>query len=560
MKHHAGQFTHIFCLLTVLSILSISPAPATEHPIRVLILPLTIHSEKDLTFLNKGIMDMMVSRISQSATVIRRTAVDQGKDIVQMGGEVNADYVVSGSLTLFGKDVSTDALLTRVDTGETALQFSRLGQDGGDVLKNIDQFTTEVSHYLDSTTAGGQQIPSPTAAVPVVISPKPSSPVKPVSPPAPAASVAPVPTPEVPATQAAPPKNKGLWTSNPFKGTISALATADVDGDGRIDIVVAHGNKIVVQTKDGQRLSRLAVFDAGKRHTIISLDAGDINGNTKSEIFVTRRNAQGKLDGVVLEWNGTSLAPIAAGQRLYFRIITDPETGPMLIGQRPGTPMSNDTGGLYADPHFLPGVFELTWTGKAFRTGRRLPIPKNLNIYWFTRGDIFNDGSTRTIAYSPMDELRISDPAGSPQWAGKETFGGSPMFLKAPSLTDGRSKDRTYLAQRLVVADLDNDGNMEVVTAHNRDAVRGLVERFRNYTRGRMIALSWNQVNMKTIWSGEEIGGYISDFSLVDLNGDGKLEAVYAIVTNTGLTQSKSSNIVVEQIGELSVKDGVASE
>jgi hypothetical protein len=38
---------------------------------RVLILPLTIHSEKDLTFLNKGIMDMMASRISQSATVIR---------------------------------------------------------------------------------------------------------------------------------------------------------------------------------------------------------------------------------------------------------------------------------------------------------------------------------------------------------------------------------------------------------------------------------------------------------------------------------------------------------
>jgi hypothetical protein len=24
-----------------------------------------------------------------------------------------------------------------------------------------------------------------------------------------------------------------LWTSNPFKGTISALATGDVDGDGR---------------------------------------------------------------------------------------------------------------------------------------------------------------------------------------------------------------------------------------------------------------------------------------------------------------------------------------
>jgi hypothetical protein len=56
------------------------PRLAQENAKRVLILPLTIHSEKDLTFLNQGIMDMMASRISQSATVIRRNNLDPGKD------------------------------------------------------------------------------------------------------------------------------------------------------------------------------------------------------------------------------------------------------------------------------------------------------------------------------------------------------------------------------------------------------------------------------------------------------------------------------------------------
>jgi hypothetical protein len=69
-----------------------------------------------------------------------------------------------------------------------------------------------------------------------------------------------------------------------------------------------------------------------------------------------------------------------------------------------------------------------------------------------------------------------------------------------------------------------------------------------------VVALRWNKVNMKEVWTGEEISGYISDFSLADLNGDGRLEAVYAMVASTGLTQSKSSNIVVEQIGALSGK------
>jgi hypothetical protein len=65
-------------------------------------------------------------------------------------------------------------------------------------------------------------------------------------------------------------------------------------------------------------------------------------------------------------------------------------------------------------------------------------------------------------------------------------------------------QDRTYLTQRFIVADLDGDGNVEVVTVHNRDAARGFVERFRKYTRGRVIALRWNKVNMKEVWTGEE--------------------------------------------------------
>jgi hypothetical protein len=559
LKRHLRRLTGFCCLFIALFLLSPIPAPAQENARRVLILPLTIHSEKDLTFLNKGIMDMMASRISQSGTVIRKTNLDPGQDAVQMGRDLNADYVVTGSLTLFGNSASTDATLTAVDSGEAALQFSQFGQSSGDVLMHINQFAAQVSQFLTPLSAAPPRIAEPIAAAPAVMVPQVAAPVQPAQPQPLSVAAAPqAPATPVPAAAplvAAPAKtDEALWTSTPFKGTISALATGDVDGNGSPDIVFAHENQIVVVHRDSEHLDRIAAFDAGKRHTIVSVDAGDINGNETAEVFVTRLDAHSKLDSVVLEWNGSGLTPIASDQSWYFRVADDPEKGLILMGQRRGTPSANDTGGLYTYSHFLPGVFELAWTGKNYQSGRRFTIPDDVNIYRFGRGNVFNDGKTRAIAYSADDKLRLYDPAGSPQWAGEETLGGNPLFLEATSATDARTKDRTYLSQRLIVADLDGDGKVEVATVHNRDAAKGFVERFRKYTRGRVVALGWNRVNMKELWKGEEISGYISDFSLADLNGDGRLEAVYAMVTNTGMMQTKSSHIVVEQIGELSGK------
>ena len=66
MKRYPRRLNAFLCLLTAFSGLFISPALADEKAKRVLILPLTIHSEKDLTFLNQGIMDMMAARIGQN--------------------------------------------------------------------------------------------------------------------------------------------------------------------------------------------------------------------------------------------------------------------------------------------------------------------------------------------------------------------------------------------------------------------------------------------------------------------------------------------------------------
>ena len=68
MMRNSRWLSGVLRLFAAFFLIVHSPALAEETAKRVLILPLTIHSEKDLTFLNKGIMDMMASRIGAAAT------------------------------------------------------------------------------------------------------------------------------------------------------------------------------------------------------------------------------------------------------------------------------------------------------------------------------------------------------------------------------------------------------------------------------------------------------------------------------------------------------------
>ncbi|MDL2330272.1 VCBS repeat-containing protein, partial [Desulfosarcina sp. OttesenSCG-928-A07] len=497
MKLPPTASTCFFCFVVLfLSFFSPCSAMAADtSTARVLVLPLTIHSEKEVPFLNRGILDMMTSRISQTATVIHQADAKSKKTPIQQGQAARADYVVSGSVTLFDNSVSTDAALVQVRTGQTVVRLNQLGENAGNVLVHVNQFATQVNQYLMGPTAAGAgaATTAPVAAVPVIaMDAAAQSPAVPmVSPYAAASEPSPVPVSETAL------KTEKLWTSPPVKGAIHSLAVADVTGDNRPNIIFLNDKQVIVATKNSARLDRVASFDLGSNHTVVSIDAGDFNGNQRAEIFVTRLTPNHQLDSMVLEWNGSALAPVATGQPWYFRVIQAPQKGPTLLGQRRGVQTHLDTGTLYRETFFLPGIFELTAQGDGYTAGSRIPVPNTHNIYQVAVGPVFNDGTLRAIAYSDSDMLKVYDSSGILHWSDDEALGGNPFFLLTPSLTDSRTQDRFYLSQRLFPIDLDGDGTLEVVTVHNRDLTRGMVERFRKYTRGRIVAVKWSGVGLK---------------------------------------------------------------
>ena len=156
--------------LTVLSfiicfILLIDPAPAAE-PAKVIIFPFNIHSQDDLSFLNTGIINILSSRLAKKDKVVivkpPDTAHPGGVDevtAIKLASDINADYVVIGSLTVFGNSVSIDAAtrIRVVDFADGVPSGLFFGDDApGSVMvgvKDLSRFyegDQRVLHVVDS--------------------------------------------------------------------------------------------------------------------------------------------------------------------------------------------------------------------------------------------------------------------------------------------------------------------------------------------------------------------------------------------------------------------------
>ncbi|MBW2593908.1 MAG: hypothetical protein JRE58_13080, partial [Deltaproteobacteria bacterium] len=142
--------------LIIIMLIAVMPvftgASQGTSPSRILILPFEVMAEKDLSFLQKGIGNMLSTRLFQEGKVLplepavaRRAyqevsgPLDQAT-AVALGAKYHADYVLYGSLTVFGNSISTDARFVDVHQQKTMVTFSEFGKDQGDVIGHVNNF------------------------------------------------------------------------------------------------------------------------------------------------------------------------------------------------------------------------------------------------------------------------------------------------------------------------------------------------------------------------------------------------------------------------------------
>jgi TolB-like protein len=523
--------------------------PAAE-PAKVLIFPFNIHSKDDLSFLNTGMIDMLSSRLAKNHNMVMvkppetnhpdggEAAVIDEQTAIKLASDLNADYVVIGSLTVFGNSVSTNAKFIDVKKNEPLVTLSEYGENRGDVLSHVNLFAAGIDTHLFGGEAIALQPPVQKEKIPKPLQgPQPI--VKPVEKPV-----------EKPAKkEVSPAKDKtssGIWKSGKFDKKIKSLAIGDVDGDGKNETVFISKNELFIYRCENGSLVKKGELKGKGYHTFLYVDVADINKNQKAEIFVTSLSGKGHLNSFILEYDGLKFKKIVQDANFYYRVLNIPGRGNILLGQKRG--MLGTADAYEIDPSdslFLSGVFELKWNNKGYEPADRLELPEGVNIYSFAYGNALNDGREMIVAFKTDNRLVISDKTGSEEFKSRERYGGSATYLEFPEKDEKKRMGRYYLPQRIFITDFDQDGKNEIITVRTHATISSFFKRIRNFDSGQVECLAWNNVTLKQKWKTDEIFGYISDLSVGDMDNDGLSELVFPVITQSGsIIKKKRSHII----------------
>lgn len=565
------KVTGIF--LTIL-LLSVFPGSArADDPTKVAVIPFKMNTERDLSFLRDGIVDMLTSRLSwgDKVVVIQRESTERivrkiagpinEKVARKIGAALKADYVLFGSLTIFGESVSIDAKMIDVSGTKPAVAVFNQSRGMDSVIPKVNAFATEVNEKCFGR-------------VPLIRHEAPRQ----------VASRAPFPDiyghPEkllgegsalehdnrmqtstinpdfIVASSRS--KSGSFWKSRNFKEYIKSISIGDIDGDNKQEIVFISQNSIFVYKNVERRFIKVKEI-AGDEPNVnfIGVDVADINGNGKAEIFVTNLNTlRDSLESFVLEWEAGDFVTVTKNNNWYYRVLELPMQGTVLLGEKRGI----------SDP-FIGGIYELSWINGKYEPTNRVRVPRDLNVFSFAVGDVLNDGTEMILAFNEDDYLQILTKSGSKEWKSAEHYGGSVNYLDIESRSGESEKDRLFLSQRIFMKDLDRDGKKEVIVVQNHAGTSRLFKRYRSFSSSQIVSLSWNGLGLALNWKTRKIHGYVSDFAIGDFDNDGQEELVAAVVMERGasfVAKAKSAIISYDlaipktqsgQTGEAQSKD-----
>jgi len=543
-----------YLLIVILLFFGVGLSPAlleSAQPTTVAIFPFRINAAQDLGYMQNGIFDMLSARLSWGDKVRiisqqrTRALFDDLTEPLndgearKLGARLEADYVLYGSLTVFGNSVSIDAKMLDVEGQEPPVTVFNQSEGMDEVIPKINVFAQEINEKVFGRAA-----------------PQPAPTGKPESPPRrafPEKSI--YAHPETVLEQ--PPAASGrqtselnpdfiagagrrdtasFWKSRNFEVYIKAVALGDVDGDGVMESAFVSENELFVYRNEAGRFIQIREIPGESYFNYIGVDVADINDNGKAEIFVTNLNTrQDRLESFVLEWDGNEFATISNENNWYYRVLETTTRGTILLGQKRGI---NDL--------FLSPIHQLGWRGATYESVGTIRTPEEMNLFSFALGDVMNNGREEIVALNEDDYLQIFTKDGTREYKSDEQFGGSVNFMDFEPHVGQTETERFYFPQRIFIKDLDKDGQNEVIVVRNHAGSGRLFKRYRHYSSAEIASMSWDSMGLALNWKTRKIHGYVSDYVIGDFDNDRQPELVAAVVMKKGaafLVKPKSTII-----------------
>ena len=559
MKYLRINMKRLFSIgLILIATIAFNFSSTAAAPKRIALLPFKINSEKDLSFLKDGIFDMLSTRLAKEGRVevISRARTDTAVQSVagserineavarDIGTRLNADFVLFGSLTVLGENVSIDAKMLDITGDKPTMTFYDQSQDLGAVITKINLIAADINDKMF-----GQ--------IPVAADKAPVPAAKPQKPPKDSIHAHPekvlqddgfIATGREGASEdmgiiggTAQETQASFWKSASFKHLINGVAVGDVDGDAKNETVIAAPHTLTIFRSEGGPFRKIAEIEESNNKNLYGVDIADINSNGYAEIFVTSFNAEKNVvNSFILEYDGKNFIKILDNSRLLYRVADTPSRGRVLLGQRPRKG-SSDSG----------PIFEMIWQAGEYVPTDDIKTPRHTSLLGLTIGDVLNNGQEHAIGYKFDDHIQIIDTSGDRIWDSPERYGGSMLFWDAPIDDRGQVENKKYFPIRLVVWQNSANKESQVIAIKNHEITNRKLD-FRMFTKTHIEAFTWDGLGLRPIWKTRTMKGYIQDYTVGDFDNDGNDELVSALVIKEGrvvvLSEAKSTIIAYDLI------------
>ncbi|GAB3850098.1 hypothetical protein GCM10028822_15030 [Hymenobacter terrigena] len=277
-------------------------------------------------------------------------------------------------------------------------------------------------------------------------------------------------------------------------GGPSAVAIADVNGDGRPDIISGNSNAgaaVVLLAQAGGGFGAASAYPAGASSGLTGVAVADVNGDGRMDIVTA--NGSNSIVGVLLGQAGGGFGTVTTYSTGAFSYPTGVVVTDVNGDGRKDIITANGAGGA-------AGVL-LGQVGGGFATVNTYPTDTGSYPYGVAVGDMNGDGRP--------DIVTANGTSNSASVLLGQASGG---FAPANSYSTGAGS----YPQGVAVADMNGDGRLDIVTANNGSQTVGVL----------LGQAGGGYATANTYSSGT--GSQPQGVAVADVNGDGRKDIITA--------------------------------
>lgn len=512
--------------LVMLSLCSPALGKTDSQAVKVALLPLDMSKAGRYDFLGDALHNMLASRLSGAEDVeivdisLSKKEYERLQGLVKLEDaenslkKMNTDYVGAGATYATQGGLKLQMTFYPKDSAKKPIALTMVAKDEGEIIAAVGNFAEEIREK-----ALGLKVESKTVTI------RDGE------------------TDGLAAFQTEHPEKaykKGVYSGGLFgdedggsvissgaestitiKEIIVGMDRGDLDGDGQSEIVFASRTKLSVLKFKNNRFHVVDTTSLGNRYKLNAVNLADLNNDGRKEIYVSGSDGFKSLS-MVLSWGQESGTRVIQNRiNWYVRPMDVPGEGQFLLGQK----ANNDEDNGFVETS-LYKLEKDNSTGR-YKRGASYNVPRGVNLFDFVKADISGDGAMETIAIDKLEKMLVYKQNNELLWVSEGDYGGSTNILGPDNTYTGNPNsdvmvgdDDTnsrkifiYVPSRMIVADVDGDGQDEIIIARNKRDGYKIFTNSRSYSSANVSCLKWSDGVMDELWKTKTINGNIVDYS-----------------------------------------------